>query len=100
MFGKAYFHVLNARKDEESLLMFTFDFKVFGIFNSYVLLFILMKVCRLLSTLSGKREAENVFGKRNVIHLCTQCCEKDYCNNAICTDTTSKAISTVSLLST
>ncbi|XP_063420351.1 uncharacterized protein LOC134705563 [Mytilus trossulus] len=52
------------------------------------------RICKLLSTLGGKRDLEEVLGikdKRSVIHLCTKCCDKGYCNNALCTDSTTPA---------
>ncbi|KAL3871663.1 hypothetical protein ACJMK2_039647 [Sinanodonta woodiana] len=48
------------------------------------------KVCSLMAQL-GRRDIEDEdspLDKRNIIHLCTKCCNAGYCNNKLCTDVT------------
>ncbi|XP_052719262.1 uncharacterized protein LOC128191214 [Crassostrea angulata] len=45
------------------------------------------RICDILASF-GKREVEEDMTdreKRNIIHLCTQCCASGYCNNKLCT---------------
>ncbi|XP_067660704.1 uncharacterized protein [Haliotis asinina] len=47
------------------------------------------RVCQILNQF-GKRALPGSISrhKRNVIHLCTKCCDSDYCNKDLCADST------------